>query len=91
MPADMPQAAAQRKARSVSGPNGRAAEARLSAADMRCIAYSFFIETILAMGPRYALHLQETVPYLTQNAFSRGTNSGVRPSSTACRACLAIA
>ena len=50
--ADMPQAAAQRSARSVSGPKGRAAEARFSAADIRCIAYSFRIETILAMGPR---------------------------------------
>ncbi|MFC0253968.1 hypothetical protein [Massilia consociata] len=38
IPADMPQAAAQRSARSVSGPNGRARAARSSAADVRCIA-----------------------------------------------------
>jgi len=37
----MPQAAAQRSARSVSGPNGLAAQARLSATDLRRMAYRF--------------------------------------------------
>ena len=38
MPATMPQMAAQRNARSVDGPSGRAAAARCSASDMRFIA-----------------------------------------------------
>jgi hypothetical protein len=38
MPASRPQAAAQRRARSVLGPSGRAAAARCKASDMRFIA-----------------------------------------------------
>ena len=37
----MPQTVAQRRARSVVGPSGRAAAARCRASDMRFIAYSF--------------------------------------------------
>jgi hypothetical protein len=52
MPAYMPHAAAQRKPRSVAAPKGRAAEARLSAIDMRRIAYSFLGEMACFMRPR---------------------------------------
>jgi hypothetical protein len=52
MPAYMPQAAAQRKAWSVAAPKGRAAAARFSAIDIRCIAYSFLGESACFMALR---------------------------------------
>jgi hypothetical protein len=48
----MPQAVAQRKAWSVAAPKGLAAAARVSAIDMRRMAYSFLGETVCFMAPR---------------------------------------